>query len=91
VQDVEHALDTGLTERPQAPDIRPANADGCRAQRQRLEDVRAAPDPAVDEYGNPPADGFDDLGQTVDRAAQCFVGAAAVIAHDDAVDAVLKT
>ncbi len=90
VQHVDHALDARLTERAQAPDVRPADADGRRAERQRLEDVRAAADAAVDEHRDATADGLDDLGQAVDRAAQRFVGTAAVVADDDAVRAVLE-
>ena len=82
-----HAL---LTERTEAPDIRPADADRGGAERQRLEDVGAAPKAAVDEHGHAAAHRVDDLGQRVDRAAQRLVGAAAVIADNDAVGAVLE-
>ena len=58
-EDVEHALDAWLAERAQAPDVRPADADGRRAERERFEDVGAAAEAAVDEHRNAPADGFE--------------------------------
>src|SRR6516164_10933281 len=50
VEDVEHRLDAALTEGSQPPGLRPANADRGRPERERLEDVSAAADAAVDEH-----------------------------------------
>ena len=84
-QDVEHPLDAFLSERRQPPDIRTPDADRPRAGRQRLVDVRAAAEPSVDEHRNPPAHCVNHFGQAVDRRAQRFGGASAVIRHDEAV------
>ena len=58
-------------------------------QGQRLEDVVAAADAAVDEYRHPAPDRGDDLGQRVDRRPHAVHRPAAVIGHEDAVRAVL--
>ena len=42
--------DRALAECRQAPDVRTSDADGGGAERQRFEDVRAAPEAAVDEH-----------------------------------------
>src|SRR5882672_1411369 len=62
-QQLEHALDAGLAERAQAPDIRPADAHAARAQRERLDDIGAAAKAAVDEDRHAAADRLDDLRQ----------------------------
>src|SRR6266568_2813150 len=41
----EHALDSGLAERAEAPDVGPSDAHRARAHRQRLDDVGAAAKP----------------------------------------------
>ena len=41
-----------LAECREPPHLRPADADRCCAQRERFEDVRAAPNAAIDEYGH---------------------------------------
>src|SRR3954467_14681260 len=48
-QKLEHALDAGLAEGAEAPDIGPADADGVGADAQRLNDVGAATETTVDD------------------------------------------
>src|SRR5262245_64592569 len=88
IEELEHAVHAGLTERPETPEIRATDTDGLRAERERLEHVAAAPEPAVDEHANPPLHRGHHLGQTLDRRAPALLRAAPVIRHDDAVDAV---
>src|SRR5262245_52024870 len=59
LQDLEHALDAGLAECTKAPELRPADADTFGAQRERLEDIRAATNAAVEKDRNPIAHGSD--------------------------------
>src|SRR5215472_8462092 len=56
VQNLEHALDTGLAEGAEPPQIRPPDADSLGAERERLDDVGAAAESAVDEDGNSSGD-----------------------------------
>src|SRR5215472_5487555 len=56
VQDLEHALDAGLPEGAEPPQIGSPNADGLGAERERLDDVGAAAESAVDEDGNSSGD-----------------------------------
>jgi len=62
----------GCPKRGQSPRVRPANADRRRAQRERLENVRAAPHAAVHKYGDFSTHSFDHFRQTFDRRAQRF-------------------
>src|SRR6185295_7107089 len=50
LQDFNDPLDAGLTERTEAPQKGPADPDGFRAQRERLENVGTAAKSAVDEH-----------------------------------------
>ena len=45
-----------------APEMRPADQNGARAERERLYDIDAAAEAAVNEHRRPPADRFDDSG-----------------------------
>src|SRR5437879_6208139 len=87
-QELEHALDAGLAEGAQAPEVRPADAHRARAEREALDDVGAAPEPAVDQHRDAAAHGFDDLGQGVDGGAAAVLAARAVVGDDQAVEAV---
>src|SRR5437899_10215083 len=60
LKNFQHAIDAGLAERAEAPQEWPADADRLRAERQRLEDIGAAADTAVDEHGNSAAHFGDD-------------------------------
>src|SRR4051812_8653967 len=88
IEDVEHALDARLTERAKAPDVRSADPDRLRAERECLEHVRAAAKAAVDDHGHAAVHGLEHLRERVDRAAQRLVRAPAVVRHDDSVRAV---
>ncbi len=59
------------------------------AQRQRLDDIGAAPDAAVQHDRELLADGVRDLRQHLDRGLRAVELAAAVVRHEDAVRAVL--
>ena len=58
---VEDGLDARLAEGGEAPDVRPADADGGGAERERLEDVGAAAEAAVDEHRHRAARALDDF------------------------------
>src|SRR4051794_21883110 len=88
-EDVDDALDTGLSVSGEAPDVRAANADRPGAEGQRLEDLGAAAEASVDQDGEVAADGVDHFGEDVDGAATGLGGASAVVRDDHAVGAVL--
>src|SRR5436190_13542882 len=52
IEDLEHAVDTGLAERGEPPDVGPANTDGAGTEAKRLQDVGATAYAAIDEHGN---------------------------------------
>src|SRR6266513_3365774 len=56
-QELEHALDAGLPERAQAPEVGPADAHRALAEGQALDEVGAAPESAVDQYRDAAAHG----------------------------------
>src|SRR4051794_27767412 len=60
-QHAEHALDAGLTECAEPPEIGPADADRLRAECQGLDDVAAAAKTAVDQDRHPAANPRDDF------------------------------
>ena len=66
-EQLEHPSGALLAVDGEPPEGRPADEDGPGAQGERLQDVGAAPDPAVDEHLDPAVDRLDDLGQRVDR------------------------
>src|SRR6185503_18490031 len=65
-QDLEHALDTGLAERAETPQIGPADTYGSCPHRQGLDDVGAAPKSAVRQHGHPAADRREDFRERLD-------------------------
>ena len=74
------------TARPQRH--RAADEHGARAEGQRLDDVGAAPDAAVDEHVDAAGDGVDDRGQRVGARQDGVELAAAVIGDHHARGAV---
>ena len=82
-QQLEHPRGALLAVDREPPERRPADEHGARAERERLDDVGAAPDAAVDEHLDPPVDRLDDLGQRVDRRRDAVELAAAVVRDDD--------
>ena len=89
LQQVEHALDARLAEGAEPPEIGPADADGARAERQRLDDVGAAAEARIDQHRDAAVDRLDDLGQRVDGRAAAVLGAAAMVRDDDGVEPVV--
>ena len=71
------------------PERRAAGQHRACAERERLDDVRAAADPAVDEHLDAAADRLDDLRQHVDRRGDAVELPAAVVRDDDPRGAVL--
>jgi len=67
--------------------VGPAEQDRVRSERQRLEDVGAAPDAAVEENGDPAVDRLRHAGQRVERADRSVDLAPAVVRDDDPVHA----
>lgn len=67
--------------------LRAANQHGARAQRQGLDDIRSAPDAAVEQERSPALNGGGDGGQGVERRWQRVERAPAVIGDDEAIEA----
>ena len=65
------------------PERRAAGEHGARAERERLDDVGAAADAAVDQHLDAAVDRLDHLGQRVDRRRDAVELAAAVVRDDD--------
>src|SRR5439155_7879 len=82
-QDVEDVLDAGFSVGGEPPEVRPSDHDGPRAQRERLDDVTAAPDAAVEKHLDPVADGVGDRRQQPDRCRGAVEVHAAVVRDGD--------
>ena len=78
-EQLEHALDAGLAERTQAPDIRPADAYALSTERERLRNIGAAAKTAVNQDRHPAAYRLDDFGEGVNGRAPAILAAPAVI------------
>src|SRR5947208_1570351 len=75
----DHALDSRLPVGRKTPDIRTADAyRGC-AESQRLINIRAAPDAAVDENRNASSHGLSNFGNAFNGSPSGFCGTAAMI------------
>src|SRR6266851_2874111 len=70
-------------------DIEPADDDRVGAERDRLDDIGAAGDRAVDQHPGPPADRLDDLRQYLDRADALVELAPAMVRDIHAIDPML--
>ena len=90
-EDVDDGFDALLSEGGQAPEIRPADTHGRRPERQRLEQVGASPEAAIDQQRDTAAHGGRDLGEGFDAGEAGVFRATAVVRHEDPVDAVLDT
>ena len=86
-QDVEHVLDAGLAVGGQPPQVRAADHHRAGAERERLDDVAAAPDAAVEQDLDLVADRVGDRGQRADRGRRAVEVVAAVVGDRDRVDA----
>src|SRR5882762_231966 len=88
-QNLDHGFDAFLSERRKPPDVGTPYSNCGGAERQRLENIRAASKTTVDEDGYFPCSAFHDLRQALDRAPAAGILMAAMIGHDDGIDAVL--
>ena len=77
----------GLAGDRESPQLRARNQHGPRAPRDRLDDIRAAADSAVDQDRDSVLDGGDDRRQSLQCARRTVELPAAVIGDDQAVDA----
>src|SRR5438045_1888923 len=78
-QEGEHRLHSFLAERRESPDVWPSNPRRRRAERERLEDVGAAANAAVDDYRNTAAHALDYFRQTRNRRSRAVLGASAMV------------
>lgn len=74
----------------QPPEHGPPDPAEIGAQRNRLEDISAVPDPAVDVHGDALVHGGNDLGKRIERRQRAVELPPAVVRHDDPVDVVLQ-
>ena len=89
MQELEHSLRARLPVAREPPERRAAGENGPGSEGERLDDVGAAADAAVDVDLDPAGDGLDDLGQQGGRRRDGVELAAAVVGDDDRVGAVL--
>ena len=89
-QDLDDPLRAIGTVERKSPHERPSDHHGARPERERLEHVRAAPDPAVDDHVEGVANGIDHAGQGIRPREHGVELAAAVVGHDHAARAVLR-
>src|SRR6202167_167521 len=87
-EEFERPEDAILTRAGDAPKLRAADQNRARAERQRLDDVDAPPEAAVDEHRRAAADRFDDAGQRANRGDRAVELAPAMVGDDDAIGAV---
>ena len=66
LKNLENALHAGRAVSSQSPALRPAYANRRGAQRQRLQNVASAPEPAIDQDWHLALDGIDDFGQDLE-------------------------
>ena len=88
-EQLQHPQDAGFAVGGERPALQAADADEIGAHGDRLDDVGAAAERAVDHDLGAAGDGVDDLGQHLHRAAAVIELAAAVVRHVDPVDAVI--
>src|SRR6266496_907218 len=86
-EDFEHPRDAVAAGDREPVHERPPDEDGTRAEAQRLDDVGAAADAAVEQHLGAAGDGVRDLRQHVERPDARLELPAAVVRDDDAVDA----
>ncbi len=84
LQDADHAA---LAVRGETPQRRTSDRDRIRTEGERLGHVGPAPDPTVEEHGNPPVDSLDDPRQLLDRRGRGVELAPAVVGDDERIDA----
>ena len=78
----------GTSTHRKAPYSRPSDPTAIRTKRQRLEDVRPAPEPPVNMHRDPPIRRLHTLWQGVQGGHHAVKLPAAMVAHDDPVASV---
>ena len=89
LENLEDPLDSLRSVRAQAPSRNPAEAHCFSAERQRLEDVAAAPKSAIDHNRDPAGDSIHDLRQNFKSCRPVVKRAPAVVRYDNSIQAVL--
>src|SRR5262249_21779229 len=89
LEQLEHAMNPGLTGGGEAVEIEASDRDDVRSERDALDNVGAAAEPAVHDDLSPPADRRHDIPQDVDRAAPVIELPTTMIGNIDAVNAVV--
>ena len=79
LQYFQDSLNPRLAKRSQAPQIGSPDTHRIRAKRQRLEDIAAATNTAVEQDGDFAVHDFRDLGQAFDGAASSVLATTAVV------------
>jgi len=78
-----HVLDAGLTIDREGPEVGATDDDGARAEGQRLDDIAAASDAAVEQDLDVAADCIDNRAEGPDRRRGAVEIVAAVVGHGD--------
>ena len=84
-EDLEQPHDTWPPSRGKAINIKPTNRDNVGTEDQRPHHVGATIDAAIDHDAGASPDGFNDLGQDIDRANALIELAPAMVRHVNAV------
>ena len=90
LQHLEHRLHAVGAVGREAPHHRPPDEHGARAERQRLHDVAASPEPAVHQHLDAALHRVDDVGEHVERSRAAWRTGMAVAGHDDGLCARLR-
>lgn len=91
-QTIEHVLsDTTLATVSHTVDPWATNEDGVSTEGNSLEDVGTSADAGVEEDGHAALDGFDNLGEDVERGGLTVDLTATVVGDDDTVAAVFES
>src|SRR5215471_11720842 len=88
-QNIQHLLHSRLTERRQAPEVRPPDAHRLCSDSQRLEDVSASSEAAVDQNWYLPLHGVNHFWKAFHRSASTLFSAASMVGHDQSVNSIL--
>src|SRR5699024_7480959 len=82
-EDVQHVLHAGLAVRRHAPEVRPTDHDGLRAQGDGLEHIATAPDAAVHHHLDLVSHRVHHGGQDTDGGGRAVEVVAAVVGDGD--------
>ena len=89
-EQLEHVEDAVLAGAGDAPEMRAPDQHRARAERQRLDDIDAAPEAAVDQHRRLALDRLDHSRQRADRGDRAVELAPAMVGDDDPVGAALR-